>query len=401
MKKVLQIFCLLFLINTAFYSQTTYNDSVGDIDPGLATGGGTLDIVKMEVSHTATDFIFKLTVDGNITTTDWGNFMIGIATGNTAGTPTGNGWGRPINLDGASADMNYWIGSWVNAGGGSQLWSYNNTTTVWDGPVALAGYSLTPAVDESTITYTVSHASIGITEPGTIYFDAYSSGGGGGDGAVDALANPAVTITTWGGSYTSDATSGLLSYNFGALPVELTSFTAKQTKAGVMLNWKTATEVNNYGFDVETLRATSSKWEKIGFVEGHGNSNSPKEYSFLDNSAKGSVSYRLKQVDFNGNFEYSDIVTVKASLAKTELYQNSPNPFNPNTKISFSLVETGKVNVSIYNIIGQKVAELVNQTMESGVHNVDFNASNLPSGLYIYRMDTPNYSKTMKMMLLK
>ena len=185
----------------------------------------------------------------------------------------------------------------------------------------------------------------------------------------------------------------------GALPVELTSFTAKTTKAGVMLNWTTVTEVNNFGFDVETLRATSSKWEKVGFVEGHGNSNSPKEYSFFDNS--GATSYRLKQVDFNGNYEYSDVVTVKASLAKTELYQNSPNPFNPSTKISFSLAETGKVNVSVYNVIGQKVADLVNQTMESGVHNVDFNASNLPSGLYIYRLDTPNYSKTMKMMLLK
>jgi len=183
------------------------------------------------------------------------------------------------------------------------------------------------------------------------------------------------------------------------LPVELTSFTAKQTKAGVMLNWTTATEVNNFGFDIEALRATSKKWEKVGFVEGHGNSNSPKEYSFFDNS--GATSYRLKQVDFNGNYEYSDVVTVSSVITKTELYQNSPNPFNPSTKISFSLAETGKVNVSVYNVIGQKVADLVNQTMESGVHNVDFNASNLPSGLYIYRLETPNYSKTMKMMLIK
>jgi len=198
----------------------------------------------------------------------------------------------------------------------------------------------------------------------------------------------------------NSATAGYkATFTIAPLPVELTSFTSKTTKAGVMLNWTTATEVNNFGFDVETLNATSSIWEKVGFVEGHGNSNSPKEYSFFDNS--GATSYRLKQVDFNGNYEYSDVVTVKASLAKTELYQNSPNPFNPSTKISFSLAETGKVNVSIYNIIGQKVADLVNQTMESGVHSVDFNASNLPSGLYIYRLDTPNYSKTMKMMLIK
>ncbi|PIQ07950.1 MAG: hypothetical protein COW71_14570, partial [Ignavibacteriales bacterium CG18_big_fil_WC_8_21_14_2_50_31_20] len=184
------------------------------------------------------------------------------------------------------------------------------------------------------------------------------------------------------------------------LPVELTSFTAKSTKAGVMLNWTTATEVNNYGFQVESRKDKGeSEWEKVGFVEGHGNSNSPKEYSFFDNS--GATSYRLKQVDFNGNYEYSDVVTVSSVLTKTELYQNSPNPFNPSTKISFSLAETGRVNVSVYNVIGQKVAELVNQTMESGIHNVDFNASNLTSGLYIYRLETPNYSKTMKMLLIK
>jgi len=184
------------------------------------------------------------------------------------------------------------------------------------------------------------------------------------------------------------------------LPVQLTSFTANQTKAGVMLNWTTATEVNNYGFQVESRKDKGeSEWEKVGFVEGHGNSNSPKEYSFFDNS--GATSYRLKQVDFNGNYEYSDVVTVSSVLTKTELYQNSPNPFNPSTKISFSLAETGRVNVSVYNVIGQKVAELVNQTMESGIHNVDFNASNFTSGLYIYRLETPNYSKTMKMLLIK
>jgi len=270
----------------------------------------------------------------------------------------------------------YWRISEVGGSGTEVIWSQtgpvgNDYQGLWSGTIDLLS-GLTPSTDY------------------TLEIWAKSWGSSQGDNLLNnGGANYVATFTT-----------------SGAVPVELTSFTAKQTKAGVMLNWKTATEVNNFGFDVERqilnqVQNDKTKWEKIDFVEGHGNSNSPKEYSFLDNSAKGSVSYRLKQVDFNGNFEYSDIVTVKASLAKTELYQNSPNPFNPSTKISFSLAETGKVNVSIYNIIGQKVAELVNQTMESGVHNVDFNASNLPSGLYIYRMDTPNYSKTMKMMLLK
>ncbi|MBU0472812.1 MAG: T9SS type A sorting domain-containing protein [Bacteroidetes bacterium] len=191
------------------------------------------------------------------------------------------------------------------------------------------------------------------------------------------------------------------------LPVQLTSFTANTTKTGVVLNWATATEVNNYGFEIESqilnqVQNDKSLWEKVGFVEGHGNSNSPKEYSFVDPVvAERSRSYRLKQIDFNGGYEYSDIVTVSESLAKTELFQNSPNPFNPSTKISFSLAEAGKVNVSVYNVIGQKVAELVNKNMESGIHNVDFNASKLSSGFYIYKLETPNFVKTMKMILIK
>jgi hypothetical protein len=184
------------------------NDAIGDIDPGIATADGTLDILSMEVSTTATDVTFALTVNGNITTTDWGNFMIGIATGNTAGTTTGNAWGRPINLDSPVGGMNYWIGSWVDTGGGSQLWSYNGTS--WDGPAALAGYSFT-AGDTSVINYTLSFASIGIVAPTLIYFDAYSSGGGGGDSAVDALSNPNITITDWGDTYTSNLANGISS----------------------------------------------------------------------------------------------------------------------------------------------------------------------------------------------
>lgn len=184
------------------------NDALNDIDPGISSGGGTLDIVSMEVSSTATDVTFGLTVNGDISTTDWGNFMIGIATGNTAGTTTGNAWGRPINLNSPVGGMNYWIGSWVNAGGGSQLWSYNGTT--WDGPAALTSYSFT-AGPTSLINYTISLSSIGITTPQTIYFDAFSSGGGAGDGAVDALSNPNVTITAWGDTYTSSTATGISS----------------------------------------------------------------------------------------------------------------------------------------------------------------------------------------------
>lgn len=200
------------------------SDTIGDIDPGIANGGGTLDIVSMEVTTSGSDLIFSLTLNGNVSTTDWGNFMIGIATGDSAGTTTGNGWVRPINLDAPSGGMNYWIGSWVNAGGGAQLWSYDNGTSSWTGPSDLSsGYSFSAGA-QSTIDYTVSLSSLGVSAGDTIYFDAYSSGGGGSDSAVDALSNPNVSITSWGQTYTSSENppgTGLSSYTIVPEPTTL------------------------------------------------------------------------------------------------------------------------------------------------------------------------------------
>jgi hypothetical protein len=183
-----------------------FSDAVGDIDPSFGTAGnGTLDILSTEVSNPSpTDIRFNITVNGNISTNtggvDWGNFMIGIATGSTAGTTTGNGWNRPINLSSPIGGMNYWIGSWVNGTGGAQLWSYNGTS--WTEQTALApGISLT-AGTTSQIQITMPLANIG-NPTGLWYFDVYSSGGGGTDSAVDALSNPSIAITTWGGPYTS------------------------------------------------------------------------------------------------------------------------------------------------------------------------------------------------------
>ena len=180
-----------------------FNDAVGDIDASFGTAGnGTLDILSTEVSNpTATDIRFNITVNGNISTTDWGKFMIGISTGSTAGTTTGNGWNRPINLNSPIGGMNYWIGSWVNGtpAGGAQLWSYNGTS--WDQAPTGPTISLT-AGTTSQISLTLPFANIG-SPSGTWYFDVYSSGDGGGDSAVDALSNPNVAITTWAGPYTS------------------------------------------------------------------------------------------------------------------------------------------------------------------------------------------------------
>jgi len=156
----------------------------------------------MEVTNDATDLTFTLTLNGDISTTDWGKFMIGIATGST-GTTTGNGWNRPINLDSPIGGMDYWVGSWVDGGGGAQLYNYDGGG--WTGPSSLAGFSLAAGAS-STISYTLSLSSLGLAPGDVFYFDAYSSGGGGSDSAVDALANPNVSITEWGQTYTSSTT---------------------------------------------------------------------------------------------------------------------------------------------------------------------------------------------------
>ena len=210
------IACSLLAASSVFAVQGTtspYTDAIGDIDPGISTASGTLDIVGMEVSNTLTDVIFKLTVNGNVSTTDWGKFLIGISTGKTAGTTTGNGWNRPINLSSPSAGMDHWVGSWIDNGGGSQLYSYNGTA--WVGPASPVSFTLSAGAT-SDITATLSLASLGLSLSDTFYFDAYSSGGGGGDSAIDSLANPNVAINGWGGPYTSmttaDSGNGLNSY---------------------------------------------------------------------------------------------------------------------------------------------------------------------------------------------
>jgi len=186
------------------------------------------------------------------------------------------------------------------------------------------------------------------------------------------------------------------------LPVELESFSASVASDGVELKWHTATEVNNYGFEI--LRSESDNdWEKIGFVNGNGNSNSPKYYSFNDNDIHtGKYSYRLKQIDNDGKYEFSEIIVVEVgTVGNYRLSQNYPNPFNPVTKIDFSLPSKQIVSLNIYNSLGELVATLLNEEKDAGDYSVTFDGSKLESGVYFYKIVTPNFVKSGKMLLLK
>lgn len=193
------------------------------------------------------------------------------------------------------------------------------------------------------------------------------------------------------------------------LPVELTSFTASAEDRTVFLRWNTATEQNNLGFEIErrTVGAgtiNKEQWSTAGFAEGHGTTNAPQSYSFIDRSASGTIRYRLKQVDRDGKFTYSPEVevTVGGVPSMFALEQNFPNPFNPSTSIGFTLHSPGFTSLKVYDAVGREVATLVNENLEAGVyHHRTFDASKLSSGIYIARLTSSGEYSTRKMFLVK
>jgi hypothetical protein len=205
------------------------------------------------------------------------------------------------------------------------------------------------------------------------------------------------------------------------LPVELASYTATTKEGNVVLNWSTATEINNYGFDiersVENAQQSLVRWEKIGFVAGGGNTNAPREYSFVDDRAPiGNLQYRLKQIDRDGMYKYCSAVakvTLNAADAKKELLpkefslsQNYPNPFNPSTKIEYRIAESRFVTLKVYDVLGNEVARLVNENKAPGSYQVMFDAASeggrsLSSGVYIYKLTAGSFTSTKQLILVK
>jgi hypothetical protein len=202
------------------------------------------------------------------------------------------------------------------------------------------------------------------------------------------------------------------------LPVELISFTGEWTGKAVVLNWSTATEIDNFGFTI--MKSTDQEnWKEIGFIKGNGNSTSPKHYEYIDNSPFESkkLYYRLKQNDINGNSELSDIIEIDVEILSNELFQNYPNPFNPSTKIRFSIPERDQsedatkqlVTLRVFDLLGREVATLVNEERPPGIYEIEFSVNSrlydklgfLTSGIYFYKLETGNFSQIKKMILIK
>jgi hypothetical protein len=188
------------------------------------------------------------------------------------------------------------------------------------------------------------------------------------------------------------------------VPVELTSFTASAKSVGVVLNWTTASEINNHGFEIERSQDNESFY-RIGFVQGTGTTTEMQSYSFVDDIEYSGVKtyyYRLRQVDLDGRSQYSDVVNVDFDIPKDfVLSQNYPNPFNPSTKITYALPTQRPVVIKVYDLTGQEVITLVDEVKEAGTYEINFDAVNYSSGVYIYQMSAGDFSSVKKMSILK
>lgn len=187
------------------------------------------------------------------------------------------------------------------------------------------------------------------------------------------------------------------------VPVELASFSAEVNGNNVLLSWITASEINNQGFHIERRDNKNEEWKNIDFVNGNGTTTEPQSYSFVDeNLSTGKYQYRLKQTDFDGTFEYSNTIEVEVSIpTRFSLNQNFPNPFNSVTSIQYAIANKQFVTLKVYDIIGKEIATLVNENKEAGNYSVDFNAAELPSGVYIYQLSTAGFTQIKKMILTK
>lgn len=188
-----------------------------------------------------------------------------------------------------------------------------------------------------------------------------------------------------------------------ALPVELASFNSEISESSVKLFWTTSSEQNNSGFEVQRC-TKDGNWEMKGFIGGSGNSSSLRNYSFTDfNLNSGIYFYRLKQIDFNGNFNYYDLKNevIIGTPVKFSLSQNYPNPFNPSTKISFDIPSDEFVTIKIYDLNGKLIKLIVNEFKTAGYYNLNFDASQLPSGAFFYKLEAGNFSAVKKMILMK
>ena len=355
MKRILTTILIIFL-STISYPQT----------------------IQFGIFSSGTDLLVKVKPSANYTTSDFLTDLVLTIR-----------WSTSYGVSLGSSSSNYSI---IETGSEGTISSFSYQKFILSGgtPITL------PENWTSGSQYTILTVPVNQTGSGTGTFElAPNSFISGGDAYIEINLSPEVNTTN---PFYQSSIANI------PLPVELSAFCASLSQNNVCLNWKTATEVNNNGFEVQRKSdAPNSDWTKVGFLEGNGNSNSPKDYTYVDKNLTSGTKfiYRLKQIDNDGKFQYSKEVEVEVVPKQYTLYQNYPNPFNPTTTIKFDLPQATEVNLTVYNILGEKVLTLINGMQEAGYHSVMFNASNLASGTYIYRLQSHNFVQTKKMLLVK
>lgn len=357
-------------------------------------------------------------------TGDIGSYPTGTITGFPPGTFTGMNHGNDEITHQAMIDLN---AAYVDAAGrsgatiGSELGGttlsagvYNSAATfAITGTLTLNGNATDIFIFQASSTL-ITATDSRVTLNGVLWTNVFWQVGSSSTLGVNSvfegtiMANTSITANTGAtvhgrllaGAVT--ATGAVVLNANTALPVELTSFSVALKNNVIELNWNTATEVNNYGFEIERSK-DNTNFEIIGFVKGSGNSNSAKDYFFTDKpTLYGKYFYRLKQIDTDGAFEYSTVVETDFKLLQTfELSQNYPNPFNPTTKISYSIPVDSRVQLLIYEITGELVKSLVNEDQTAGIYTIQFNAADLSSGIYFYKISANDFLQIKKMSVIK
>ncbi|MCI0449264.1 MAG: T9SS type A sorting domain-containing protein [Chlorobi bacterium] len=232
----------------------------------------------------------------------------------------------------------------------------------------------------------------------------YPASSGGMNGPVRAFVTYNAELVVGGLFTNAGGTTALnIARTDDPLPVVLSRFSASVIKNNVKLEWETVEEINNRGFDIER-KSLYINWIKTGFVQGNGTTNEPRIYGFTDNYLqRGTYRYRLKQIDYNGNFEYHELENDVNIAAPADFYvsQNYPNPSNPGSKIDYQLPENGRVAIKLYDVTGRELKILVDEIKEAGFYSFEFDGSAFASGVYYYRIISGSYSATKKMVLIK
>jgi hypothetical protein len=426
------------LPNTTYYVRAVGSSSEAYIR-GSEQSFTTLEIaptVTTTAPSDVTDSSFTMhgTVIANNSATS-NRFLYGISTGtytdSSAATP-GSSTGFTVTdvsltIAGLVPNRTYYFRAAGSSGGGYTRGGEQQITTT----AVVAVVTTNPAADIGE-TEAVLHGTVNAKNSGTVVRFLFGTVAGAYTDSVAALQSPLLGYSDSSVTASLSGLTGSTTYYYcvsalnsagysrgneqtfttaAPLPVELATFAAASHRQDAVLRWTTATEVNNYGFEIEKLSNTkisnsqSPTWKKVGFVEGNGTSNSTHEYTFIDHSlSAGEYSYRLKQIDRNGMFSYSQQVevTVGAAPLVFALSQNYPNPFNPATNIEFTVPATGKATLKVYNLVGQEVATLFDGIAEAGKYQQStFNASPLASGVYFARLTHGGNVQTKRMMLVK